>query len=210
MKKQKLNKRQIQAAETKIKIYETAKKLFVEHGIEKVSVDSIVEAVGISKGGFYVHFESKDTLASLIISDFVNEVDSEYKEYMNSIKEEVSSYDLLILMVGKIGEVIDKKLGCDNMKVLYKAHITKTIDTESSISYNRDVYKIFIYIINRGISSGEFTTDLTVEDLAHHFVLAMRGIIFEWCIRYPDFNLSEEFKKHFKILLNGIKKNPPL
>lgn len=207
MKKQKLNKRQIQAAETKMKIYETAKKLFEEHGIEKVSVDSIVEAVGISKGGFYVHFESKDILASLIISDFVNEVDSEYKEYMNSIKEEVSSYDLLILMVGKIGEVIDNKLGCDNMKVLYKAHITKTIDTESSISYNRDVYQIFIYIISRGISSGEFITDVTVEDLAHHFVLAMRGIIFEWCIRYPDFNLSEEFKKHFKILLNGIKKN---
>lgn len=207
MEKQKPNKRKIQAAETKMKIHETAKKLFIEHGIEKVSVDSIVKAAGISKGAFYVHFESKDILASNIISDYVKEVDLEYKEYMNSIKEEVSSSDLLILMIGKIGEVIDNKLGCDNMKVLYKAHITKTIDTESSTSYNRDVYQIFTYIINRGINSGEFITGMTVEDLAHHFILAMRGITFEWCIRYPDFNLSEEFKKHFEILLNGIIKN---
>lgn len=206
MNKQKLTKRQIKAAETKVKIYETAKKLFVEHGIEKVTVDSIVESVGISKGAFYIHFESKDILASIIINDYVKEVDLEYKEYMNSIKEDLSSSELLILMIGKIGEVIDKKLGCDNMKVLYKAHITKTIDTESSISYNRDVYKIFTYIIHRGVNSGEFVIPMSIEDLAHHFILAMRGIVFEWCIRYPDFNLSEEFKGHFKILLNGIIK----
>lgn len=206
MKKQKPSKRQIQAVETKNRIYETAKSLFIKHGIDNVTVDSIVKAIGISKGAFYVHFESKDLLASIIINDYVNEVDLEYKEYIDAIQEEVSSHDLLVLMVGKIAQVIEEKLGCDNMKVLYKAHISKTIDTESATNYNRGVYQIFTHIISRGVDRGEFITDISVEDLAHHLVMAMRGITFEWCIRYPDFNLAEEFKKHFKILLNGIVK----
>jgi hypothetical protein len=40
--------------------------------------------------------------------------------------------------------------------------------------------------------------------LANHLVLAIRGITFEWCIRYPDYNLREECIKHMDILLRGI------
>lgn len=204
---QKQNKRGIQKEETKNKIYETAKELFDKYGIDEVSVDSIVEAVGVSKGTFYVHFESKDILASHIIEDYVKEADSEYRRYMDSIlKDKISCADLLILMVEKIADVIEKKIGYDNMRVLYKAHLSKTVNAESSISYNRDIYQIFSYIISNGVKNGEFINDIITDDLVHHLVLAMRGVTFEWCIRYDNFNLSEEYKKYFRLLLNGIMK----
>lgn len=206
MKKEKISKRKIQAAETKKKIYQSAKSLFLEHGVEKVSVDSIVEAAGISKGSFYVHFESKDTLASILITDYVHEIDSEYKIYQESISNEVSASDFLILMTEKIAEVIMNKIGYGNMKTLYKSHITKKIDTKYSTSYDRALYKMFSDILERGLRRGEFKSDLPVDTVANHFILAMRGITFEWCIRYPDFNLKEQFLIHFKILLNGIIK----
>lgn len=206
MKQEKISKRKIQAAETKNKIYQTAKRLFLEHGVENVSVESIVEAAGISKGSFYVYFESKDTLASILITDYVYEIDSEYKIYLESINNETPASDLLILMVENIAEVIANKIGCENMQTLYKSHITKTVDTKYSMSYNRELYKMFSDILERGICRGEFKSDIPVDTLANHFVLAMRGITFEWCIRYPDLNLKEQFWVHFKILLNGIIK----
>lgn len=206
MKQEKISKRKIQAAETKNKIYQTAKRLFLEYGVENVSVESIVEAAGISKGSFYVHFESKDTLASILITDYVYEIDSEYKIYLESINNETAASDLLILMVENIAEVIANKIGCENMQTLYKSHITKTVDTKYSMSYNRELYKMFSDILERGICRGEFKSDIPVDTLANHFVLAMRGITFEWCIRYPDLNLKEQFLVHFKILLNGIIK----
>lgn len=208
MEKEKISKRKVQAAKTKNIIYESAKKLFLEHGIENVSVDSIVESAGVSKGSFYVHFESKDALASFLINDYVTEIDLDYKSYLEGLSSESSAYDIVILMTGKIAEIINDKIGYENMKVLYKAHLTKNIDAHSSVSYNRDIYKMFEYIINMGIQQGEFRTDIPVATLSHHFVLAMRGITFEWCIRYPDFKLKEQFLEHVEILLNGIiKKN---
>jgi AcrR family transcriptional regulator len=206
MAKEKTSKRKIQAAKTNKNIFEAAKKLFIEHGIDNVSVDSIVEAAGVSKGTFYIHFKSKDTLASLLINDYVTEIDLDYKSYLEGLGSEVSAYDTIILMTEKIVEIIDYKIGHENMKVLYKAHLTKNIDAYSSINYNRELYKMFEFILNKGVRQGEFRLDIPVDTLAHHFVLAMRGITFEWCIRYPDFILKEQSLEHVKIMLNGITK----
>ncbi|AYO29955.1 TetR family transcriptional regulator [Biomaibacter acetigenes] len=40
-------------------------------GIE-VSVNDIVKVVGITKGGFYHYFNSKDELFSHVVEDFIN------------------------------------------------------------------------------------------------------------------------------------------
>lgn len=204
--KMKINKRKIQAAETKKRLYDNAKRLFLEYGVDNVSVDSIAKAAGVAKGSFYVHFESKDTLASILLTDYVNDVDSEYKIFLDSKFNKETASNLLILMAGKIAEVIEDKIGYEKMKTLYKSHITKSIATDYSISYDRGLYKMFSGILERGICQGEFRSDIPVDTLANHFILAMRGITFEWCIRYPDFNLKEQFLTHFEILLNGIKK----
>ena len=40
-------------------ILDTAEALFFERGYEETSVQDILDAMGLSKGGFYHHFESK-------------------------------------------------------------------------------------------------------------------------------------------------------
>jgi AcrR family transcriptional regulator len=62
-----MTKRDIQAQETKRKIIETASRLFWETGFEGVTVDSITQAAGVSKGNFYNHFKSKEDIEGLII-----------------------------------------------------------------------------------------------------------------------------------------------
>lgn len=206
MRKKKINKRTIQAAETKSKIYKTARSLFLQHGFEKVSVDSIVSAAGVSKGSFYVHFQSKDALASILINDYVNEIDLDYSIYLEDVGDEVPASDVLILMTKKVAEVIDNKIGYENIKTLYKSHITKAIDTDYAMSYSRELYKMFGDILEKGFRQGEFRSDIPVNTLANHIILAMRGITFEWCIRSPDFDLKEQFLEHVEILLKGIIK----
>jgi AcrR family transcriptional regulator len=200
----KVGKRKVQAAKTKNNILETAKKMILEHGFDNVSVDSIVEEAGVSKGAFYVHFESKDILASQIIKDYVNKIDMDYKDYLIGLEGTVSTYEVIILMAEKIADVLENKIGYDNMRVLYKAHISKTADTSSTTSYDRELYKMFEYILNKGLSTKEIQLNMPVDTLVHHLILAMRGITFEWCIRYPDFDLKKQFIEHFEILLNGV------
>ena len=200
----KISSRKLQAAKTKEKIFETAKRLILERGFDNVSVDSIVDEAGVSKGAFYIHFESKDSLASILVKDYVNEIDTEYANYLEGLGSDLPTRDVIILMAGKIAENIESKIGYENMKVLYKAHLTKLTDMDSTVNYNRKLYKMFEDILNRGLEKKELQLIMPVETLADHLILAMRGITFEWCIRYPDFDLKEHFIEHFKILLNGI------
>lgn len=47
---------------TRGRIREAANRLFLEHGFEDTTVDSIVEAANVSKGTFYTYFKRKEDL----------------------------------------------------------------------------------------------------------------------------------------------------
>ena len=207
VKKVGISKRKIKAVETKNKIYKSAEQLFKRYDYENVSVDSIVELAGVSKGAFYVHFATKDSLIAALISDIVNKVDLSYKSYLEAFPSNSESSEILISLVGKIADIITCTIGYDNIKTVYKVQITKTINTDAIMSYNRELYKIFSDLINKGVQQGEFKTELPVDVLAKHFIMALRGLTYEWCIRHPDFDLKEQAVIHFKILLSGIKKH---
>jgi TetR/AcrR family transcriptional regulator, transcriptional repressor for nem operon len=52
------------AAENRERIVETAARLFRENGFNGVGVDAIMKEAGLTHGGFYGHFASKDALAA--------------------------------------------------------------------------------------------------------------------------------------------------
>jgi TetR/AcrR family transcriptional regulator, transcriptional repressor for nem operon len=51
-------------AENKARVVETAARLFREKGFEGVAVADLMHAAGLTHGGFYNHFDSKDELAA--------------------------------------------------------------------------------------------------------------------------------------------------
>lgn len=204
MGKDKISNRKLQANETRNRIFETAKQLFLENGFENVSVDSIVDAAGVSKGSFYVHFESKDMLPSIFINDYINNVDLDYKIYLEDKDNKAPTSEILILVTEKIAEHMAGKIGCDIMKTLYKSHISKSIDTNYSMIYSRELYKVYADILERGLHLGDVRSDIPVDTLAKHMILALRGITFEWCVQDSDFNLKEQYIKHIELLMNGI------
>ena len=53
-----------EAAETRRKAVETASRLYRDRGLDTVSVSDVMAAIGMTVGGFYRHFESKDVLVS--------------------------------------------------------------------------------------------------------------------------------------------------
>jgi TetR/AcrR family transcriptional repressor of nem operon len=52
------------AAENRKRIVEIAARMFREHGFDGVGVDTIMNGAGLTHGGFYGHFRSKDDLAA--------------------------------------------------------------------------------------------------------------------------------------------------
>ena len=59
-----MKKSKLEAAETRRQIVKTAAEKFRKHGINGIGLSDLMAAAGLTHGGFYRHFESKDQLVA--------------------------------------------------------------------------------------------------------------------------------------------------
>lgn len=206
MREKKPNKRKVQGAETKKKIYAIAERLFMEGDFASVSVEDITDAAGITKGTFYVHFESKDALIALLIAEAAARTDAGYKAFWGTLPEDMSTPQVLTAFIEKIAEELTGTIGKENMNKVYQILLAGTVDTEAVKGYNRELYTLFYEILDRGVQRGELKPILPLEILSRHLVMAIRGISYEWCVCDSGFDLKEEAVAHFNLLLKGLLK----
>ena len=199
------SKKKIQGAETKKKLYEIAEALFRERDFADVSVQDITDAAGITKGAFYVHFESKDALIALLIADYAAWADMDYRTFWETLPPDMPSCSALLALVEKIAGVLAGTIGHENMKKVYQMMMAGAAGTEAVKGYGRELYMLFHDVLEKGIRRGEFKSSLPVDLLSRHFVMAIRGVSYEWCIRYPDFDLKEQAVEHCRLLIQGIE-----
>lgn len=117
----------------------------------------------------------------------------------------MNASDLLLSLSERIVHVIINTIGYEIMLTIYRLQIENALDIDSIKKYEKDVYKIFEAILEKGIEEKEFKTDIPIDLLTKHFVMAMKSLIYQWCVNYPKFNLKKETEIYFKILLSGLK-----
>jgi TetR/AcrR family transcriptional repressor of nem operon len=79
------------AAENRARIVETASRLFREKGFDGVGLDAIMKEVGLTHGGFYGHFTSKEDLAVEAVARALEEAAGLQSRYSN-VADFVSDY----------------------------------------------------------------------------------------------------------------------
>lgn len=199
------NRTKAQGAETKLQLYRCAEELLLQRDYQEISIESITKMAGVSKGTFYVHFESKDALYVSIFSQYVETLDAQYEQFLAALSPEMPAYDKLLALVAGIIDRMTAQIGYETMKNLYRLQISKTVNTEVVNGRNRRLYGLFEQVLESGIRQGDFVSTLSVEALTRHFVMAIRGLTYEWCIRDVDFDLKQKADTHFRLLLNGIR-----
>jgi TetR/AcrR family transcriptional repressor of nem operon len=55
---------------TRARIVDSARVLFNRHGFESVSIDDVMKRAGLTRGGFYHYFSSKESLYAAAVSSF--------------------------------------------------------------------------------------------------------------------------------------------
>jgi AcrR family transcriptional regulator len=55
---------------TRARIVDSARVLFNRHGFDAVTIDAVMKHAGLTRGGFYYHFPSKESLYAAAVSSF--------------------------------------------------------------------------------------------------------------------------------------------
>lgn len=204
MREKKIDQRKLQGAQTKSKLYEIAKRLFSQRGFFDVGIEDITDEAGITKGAFYVHFASKDALIALLIEDYVSQADAEYKAFADSLAGDLPCASALVALADKIADTLTNTIGYENMNKAYGLLLMGARGSEAVREYGRELYTLVYNMLKKGVLRGEIASPLPLDALSRHFVMAMRGVAFEWCIQYPDFHLKEQTQQHIRLLIEGI------
>lgn len=199
------NSRQRQSELMRQKIYESAAKLFTERDYSEVTVESIVKLAGVAKGSFYVHFESKDAVIAELITEYVKEVDNDYQTIVQSAPPSFSSFDIIKAVVARIVDVLSKKVGCDKMKALYRAQLSRGFSSSSVFGDDRKLYSLMQDIIEKGIEAGDFRNDIDAAVLSRHLLIVVRGLTFEWCLKDGKFDYAEQTSSFLDAFLDALR-----
>src|SRR5258705_4695300 len=62
----KLGRRERRAAETRVRLFRSAMRLFAQRGFQNVTVEDITDAADVGKGTFFNYFESKDQVLGVM------------------------------------------------------------------------------------------------------------------------------------------------
>ena len=66
--------------QTRQRILTAAGQLFREHGIDAVGVDAVMRQAGLTHGGFYLHFPSKEALAAAVSRSLLEQAAARWQE----------------------------------------------------------------------------------------------------------------------------------
>lgn len=176
-------------------IKDVALELFVNKGYAKTTMDEIVQAVGISKGGMYHHFAGKEEIFLELLQD-----GSEYRKniVLEYMKESPKSRSEKL-----IDSLLDKILDVNPYKKLYTVFLIE-------MQNNENFKQLFEKVYDKGVD--DFVKFCKKERLEEYIDISNREFIFLMNSLYVGIYLfentdREKLKEMLRIMFRAYLEN---
>ncbi|HIP68611.1 MAG TPA: TetR/AcrR family transcriptional regulator [Chromatiales bacterium] len=167
------------ALATRERILESADNLFYLHGYNATGLDKIIKAAEVTKGNFYYHFESKESLAIASLERHFDLLTKELEQkVLNRKKSPLKTlFGILDLMSGR-----QKKQKQDGyMRGCYFGNLTLELSTDSQAVRNKvkDIFKqyldLFESLLKEAKNTGEVADDIDPKTFSAVILSQMEG-----------------------------------
>ncbi|WP_256757083.1 TetR/AcrR family transcriptional regulator [Cohnella sp. WQ 127256] len=198
-----MNKKKLQSEQTKKRVADAAKALFVQKGYKATSIDDIVNATGSSAGNIYYHFKSKEGLFLYLISEWDREWEQRWSE------KEAIYHTTKEKLYGMAEQLVVDNLNHPLTKAAdeFFNNAEKASDVQERIAEMMAGYlKFNRKLLQQGIEDGELM-ELNVDSLAIVLDSLIIGLS-QHSRKMQQEAALELYKLAMDIFLNGITKAP--
>jgi TetR/AcrR family transcriptional repressor of nem operon len=160
---------------TRTRIVEQAAALFNKYGLAGVSISDIMAATKLKKGGIYRHFESKESIAIAAFDYNYGQMTQRLTRHMRGAKSQHERLTRFIMAFANLSEMIDG--GCPVLNTAVEHDDNNPQLRQRACDAATSWHKLLVRILDRGIQSNEFQSDIKVESVATFIVSALEGAI---------------------------------
>lgn len=141
-------------------IIKHAAELFAERGISATTVRDIAGRAGILSGSLYHYFPSKDALADHIVTSYLYALLHEYEQI---VATPLDAREALSRIALASAHVSSQHAYASEIFQRETAHLRQLPSHEAIRQAARTIRKTWVTVLERGIQTGEFRSDVPVE-----------------------------------------------
>jgi AcrR family transcriptional regulator len=188
--------------ESKTHILATALAVFAEKGFAKASMNDIVRASGLSKGGVYWHFKSKDDLITAIFDQFFVEQLALLDEVLVSAGTAVAKLTQLATLTGAGVEALATQFPTplEFYALAAREDGLKLLLNEQFVTYQQKVSTL----VDEGIANGEFR-QVDSASVAKTIIALFEGVLLIWAVSPQLIDLETQVDTAVQLLLQGLQ-----
>lgn len=191
------------AAETARQVLQAAESLFLEKGYEKVSLEEIAVAAGVTRGAVHWHFKNKQGLL-MALRD-------RGKEPYRKLAEELSNntaVSVLTKVNGIVSELFERLENDPRQRGLIRCMMRLDISlTESEgicgATFRRELHQTFVQIFAAVEEEVGLTAPWHAESAASVFSATIVGLLSDWALEHSTVRLSPDGQALVKMILSG-------
>ena len=194
-------KQQDRATQTKEGILKAAEHLFAVQGYEATSVSMICDAAGVSKGAFYHHYKSKQSIFLELIQRWLKGLD----EQLGQIDESTEDVKEGLLSMGEIiGQVLD--VGGPQLPIFLEFWSRAIRDPDvwdATVEPFQRYRDFFAALVQRGIDEGSLR-DLSPHYTARVLIALAVGMLVQGLLDTGGEDWQDITQEALELLLHGI------
>jgi AcrR family transcriptional regulator len=186
----------------KEEIFEASVRCFNEKGYYKTTIDDIAAAAGISKGGIYYHFKSKE---ELFLELFDYRVNKYLREMTSSLNAHDSPEERLGVLTKKAGQLFREHDDFYRFSLEFLSMGVRDPEIKGVMTgFYRDSTGILRALIDEGIEAGEFR-DVESGKVARMIYFLVMGVFFTDLSVNIDFDTTDQVAFHMNTLFTSIR-----
>ncbi|MCB8951506.1 MAG: TetR/AcrR family transcriptional regulator [Ardenticatenales bacterium] len=192
------------AQRSRDKILRAATSVFAEKGFEAASMDDIVQASGVSKGGIYWHFKSKDEMIAAVFRELFEQEIEQMAALV--VAGGSASERLAHIMRASVADVqaLDAELPF-TLEIYAQAARQEALGEVLQAYFSR-YHAMLTELVAQGVAQGEFRP-VDPADTALTLMSLFEGLLLLWVFSHDALDLSRQVEASLSLLLAGI--GPP-
>jgi AcrR family transcriptional regulator len=200
-----MSPRKIDSDTRREQILKAATAVFARKGFDGASMDDIVKASGLSKGGLYWHFDSKDDLIAAILAQFF---DREMAGLQSLVALDLPASERLRLL----GQTIAADLaGVEELASLSLEFYALAARRAEMRHFLRDYFQqyraLLAILLQEGMDAGEFVA-MEADTAATTLIAQFEGIVLLWSVDPERVDLVQQSQTAVQLLLQGLLIRP--
>ena len=188
---------------TRVRIINSAKKLFAEQGYQKTTIVDISKQAGLSEAALYEYFQGKEDLLLTIPDLWVSELLKDLDEQLFGIQG--AENKLRKYLWWYLRRVEQSPLDAKIVYLFLKTN-ANFINTEVYANVKK-LYSYLIDIFEEGLKTGEMKSDLDSRIARDIFVGTMDHIIIRWLLKDMSYSLFDNLDNTFNLIVSAFKAN---